>query len=420
MLTTVMLVLQVAAAAEVPAPAQGANERVVATQVHGNVVTTSDDVLKLAGIIIGMPVTDDALWEAQEKLVASGLFESVEIRKRYASLDDSTQVLLVVVVDEGDIRLERTDDPDNPVRAVRRTGPRLMLLPIFEVEYAYGLTYGARVTFPEAVGEGSQLSVPLSWGGYKQAAVELARVFGRDNVTRLAGGGLLEQRENPFFDEDDTRQRLWARVDRGVWRHLWAGTHVAWENAEMGDADDRLTYVGVDATFDGRRDPYLARDALFGHVAWERVFVDDGDTTDRTRLEGRGYLGLFWQSTLVARALKEDADGGLPPYLLPVLGGGDNLRGFPAGTAVGDTLVAGTLEWRVPVTSPLGIGRVGLSAFVDAGTVYAEGEELGDQSFRYGVGGGVWFSMPLIRLTMSVAHGIDGPTTFHIASGMSF
>ena len=423
MLAIVLLAMQVAAgthAATQGPSGQAAGERVVATQVHGNVVTTTEDVLKVAGITIGMPVTDDSLWAAEERLVESGLFEAVEIRKRYASIDDSTQVLLVVIVDEGDIRLERTGDPDNPVRVVRRSGVRPMVLPIFEIEYSYGLSYGARLTFPDAIGENSQVSVPASWGGHKQLGAELARVFGRDNITRVAAGGIIEQRTHPFFDQDDDRRRLWARVDQGVRRHLWAGTHVAWEDASMGDADDRLTYVGVDATFDGRRDPYLARNAVYGYAGWERVFLDGGETIDRTRTEGRGYLGLFWQSTLVVRAVREAADAALPPYLLSVLGGGDNLRGFPAGTGAGDTLVAGTLEWRLPLTSPLGIGRVGVSAFVDAGKVYSAGQQFGDEPLKKGVGGGLWFSMPLIRLTLSVGHGIDGPTTFHMATGMTF
>ena len=428
LLTAAVLAVQLTAgtpqepsAQQAPAPQEPAQEKVVATQVHGNMVTTSDDVLRLGGVSVGMAVNDDVLWAVEERLVSSGLFESVEIRKRFASLDDPTQILLVVVVDEGDVRIERTDNPDEPVRVVRRRGVPWMILPILEIEYSYGLTYGGRLTFPGMLGEGSQVSVPVSWGGHKQAGVEFARVFERGPVTRVAGGGIIEERTNPFFDQDDERRRVWGRADRSLWRYLWTGVQGAWEDASMGDVNDRLGYFGADVTFDSRLDPYLARNAVYGHAGWERVFFDEGGgTTDRFKLEGRGYIGLFGQSTLVVRAVKEDASRALPTYLQYVLGGGDNLRGFPAGTAAGDTLVAGTLELRVPLTSPLGIGRIGLSAFADTGAVYAEGSRFSDQTFREGYGGGVWVSVAFVRLTMSVGHGKNGPTTFHIATNMAF
>jgi outer membrane protein assembly factor BamA len=367
-----------------------------------------------------MPATDAAIAEADRRLRDSDLFEQVEVRKRFVSLDDPSQVLLVVIVDEGDVRIERTDDPEAPVRVVRGGGWRPMFLPILGIEYSYGFHYGVRVTFPDALGVGSQVSVPASWGGHRQVGMELAKVFEGGPISRVAAGGIIEERTNPYFDRDDLRRRIWARGDRMVASRFVAGAHVSWQEASLGDVDDQLTTVGVDLTYDGRLDPYLARNAVYGRAAWERVFIDGGDTINRVRFEGRGYVGLFGQSTLVMRALKEDADRPLPPYLLSVLGGGDTLRGFPAGSAVGDTLVAGALELRLPLTSPLGFGRLGLSGFFDAGTVYAEGARLSDQSLDYGGGGGLWITLPVVRLTMSVAHGSGGSTTFHIATGMEF
>ena len=62
-----------------------------------------------------------------------------------------------------------------------------------------------------------------------------------------------------------------------------------------------------------------------------------------------------------------------------------NLRGFEAGTAVGDTLVAGSVEVRTPLTSPIRIAKFGVNAFVDVGTVYDTGSRLADQTFRRGL-----------------------------------
>ena len=106
--------------------------------------------------------------------------------------------------------------------------------------------------------------------------------------------------------------------------------------------------------------------------------------------------------------MRQDSDVPLPPYLQPMLGGTANLRGFRAGSAIGDTLVSGTVEVRTPLTSPLSVGKFGINAFVDAGTVYDKGQRLGDQHFSRGFGGGVWFAAAFLRLNLAVAHGIGG------------
>ena len=85
-----------------------------------------------------------------------------------------------------------------------------------------------------------------------------------------------------------------------------------------------------------------------------------------------------------------------------------------------ERLAAGSLELRVPLTSPLSVGKVGVSAFVDAAAVYDHGERLADQDFRYGVGGGVWFSAAFLRLNLAVAHGIGGSTRAHFGTSVTF
>ena len=95
-------------------------------------------------------------------------------------------------------------------------------------------------------------------------------------------------------------------------------------------------------------------------------------------------------------------------------------RGFKAGTAIGDNLLTGSLELRTPLTSPFSIGKAGVNAFVDAGTVYDDGQRLTDQSIDVGVGAGVWFSAAIIRFNVAVAHGIDASTHVHFAANLSF
>jgi len=75
---------------------------------------------------------------------------------------------------------------------------------------------------------------------------------------------------------------------------------------------------------------------------------------------------------------------------------------------------------RVPLTSPLDIGKIGVNAFVDTGTVYDKGGRLADQTFKRGFGGGVWLSAAIVRINFAVAHGIGGTTRVHVGGSLSF
>ena|SRR5687767_12205557 len=103
-----------------------------------------------------------------------------------------------------------------------------------------------------------------------------------------------------------------------------------------------------------------------------------------------------------------------------MLGGMDNLRGFKAGTAVGDTLVAGSVEVRTPITSPLNIAKLGVSAFFDAATVYDHRARLEDQRFGKGFGGSVWLSAAFFRLNFTVAKAVRGGTRVHFGTSFAY
>ena len=98
----------------------------------------------------------------------------------------------------------------------------------------------------------------------------------------------------------------------------------------------------------------------------------------------------------------------------------DNLRGFRTGTAVGDTLVAGSVEVRTPITSPLNVAKLGVSAFFDAATVYDHPARLEDQRFEKAIGGSVWVSAAFFRLNLAVAHGLKGSTRVHFGTSFSY
>jgi len=403
-------------------------ETVTDIRVQGNVLTTDAEMRQLAGVDVGSRFTADLPDVVAERLKNTRKFESIQVLKRFASISDPSQIILVIIVNEGPVKLEMFKGvPDGPPtagqelsRVVRRRGFGVMWLPLLDFEDGYGFTYGVQFARPKVLGPNSRLSFPLTWGGEKQAGAQLEKLFNGGPLTRVETGAAIAQRTNPFFQEDDTRDRLWVRGERAIGQPLRIGAFAGWQHVSFMDTTDRFTQAGADVTFDTRLDPFLARNAVFARAAIEHLDFAHAQPATRTEIDGRAYVGLYRQNILILRVLRQDSDVPLPAYLQPMLGGMANVRGFRAGSFIGDTLVSGTAEIRAPLTSPLNIAKFGVSAFMDVGTVYNKGQQLANQHFSQGVGGGVWLAAAFFRLNLVVAHGIGAGTRVHFGAGVSF
>jgi len=408
-------------------------ERIADISVHGNLVTSDAEVIRLAGVSVGEPFSEGLTDTVAGRLRATKQFQKVEVLKRFASISDPSQVMLVILVDEGPVEVKPAED-GREARAVRKRGGKVMFLPILDYEEGYALSYGVLLAVPDAIGK-ARLSFPLTWGGQKRAAAEIEQQLSGRVLTRIQAGGGISERENPYFELDDTRAGGWGRVERAFGHYLRAGGSAGVDHVTFGDRTDRMTRAGGDVILDTRLDPFLARDAVYARASFDRLWFANAlpqpdrnpagppsefAAANRTEVDVRGYAGLPAQMVVVVRGLREDSNRPLPPYLMPILGGTANLRGFPADTAVGDTLVATSVELRVPLSSPLSVGKVGLNGFLDVATVYPKGERLADQEFRRGVGAGVWFSAAVIRLNLAVAHGVGASTRVHLAAAFAF
>ena len=410
---------------------------VAGIQVQGNTATTDEEVRRLADVRIGMPVDDTTIEAVAARLRATKRFERVEVLKRFASIADPSQIMLVIIVDEGPVTIVMTGDPDHPTRVVRKRLPNLLVLPILDKEDGRGLTYGARLTLPDPnwMGKRSRVTFPLTWGGSKRAGIDLEKRIDGGLLDRVTAGGSISRRTNLAFQQDDDRARLYVRGEREFTRTLRLGATTAWQRASFEGVADQFTQIGGDVVVDTRVDPILARNAVYARAAWEHLRFGDGTraapsqtgsyagyqgSANRTELDGRGYLGVIGQAVLAGRVQRVDSDRPLPPYLQPQLGGLSTLRGFRAGSEVGDTLVAMSAELILPLTSPLKIGKMGVSAFVDRGTVYDKGERFSDQTLKQGYGGSVWFAATVFRLNIAVAHGRGASTRVHVGGNVTF
>jgi hypothetical protein len=411
-----LVALFVAHSGAVPAAAQ-AVETLGEVRVHGNHTTPDDEILALAGLTVGSVVTEESLSAAADKLRRSGRFAGVDLRKRLRSLDNPNDVLVVLLVDEH-AAISEDDLMPGPVKRLRSFG---MWLPIVSYADGYGFTYGARVSFVDTLGRRSRISSPLTWGGERKVALEADRAFDHGPFSRIEGAVSLSQRENPHFEIDDRRQQARVRVERTLASWLRVGGGVRLTNVSFGGIEERHIAPGVDLIVDTRVDPAFPRNAVHIVAGIEQLRFPGERRAARWSSDARGFIGLVGSSVLALRATSVLASDPLPAYEQALLGGTSLLRGYKFGYRAGDKLVTTSAELRVPITSPLTIARLGVKAFVDAGTVYRSGEKLSDQRFDRGVGAGLFMTATVVRAGLDVAwpRGGGGPR-WHFGLGVTF
>jgi outer membrane protein assembly factor BamA len=394
-------------------------------RVHGNHLTGEAEVIQLSGLTTGAPVVSDTVSSATRKLKDSGRFDDVQVLKRFASIDDPTQIVIMIIVNEGPMRIVLPDEADGPgaqPRLVRRgAAASLMYMPIFDAEDGYAPRFGLRVAYVPSARSKLRVSFPFTLGGERRVGAEFEKTFDHG---RLQVGSALTSSQHPFYEHTDRRQRFWARAE-GAARRVHVGSTSSWQRINFGGARDRVLTTGGDVLLDTRLDPMLPRNAVYvlASVDRHRITPDaggDGRALTRIRIEASGYLGTFGQTVLMARILREDATASTPGYFKSLLGGMSNLRGFETASFAGDMLVAGTIEMRSPLTSPVSIGKFGIRVFADAGTVYDKGQRYADQTLKQGYGAGLFVTAAVFHLKLDVAHGKGAGTRVHFGGGISF
>ena len=239
--------------------------------VHGNHTTPTDEVLAIAGAVTGQEATDGLVADVKARLEKSGRFAGVDVRRRFLSIDDPSRVLIVIVVNERP-GVSEDDLMPGPMKRVMASG---MWLPVLNYQEGYGFTYGARFSFVDLLGPRTRVSTPLTWGGERQAQVELERTFTRRAVARVVGGGGITRRENPFYELGDTRETVWGRVETAPRSWLRGGAQARYASVSFGEMNDEgLTTIGADVALDTRRDPAFPRNATFVSLGVERLAFD--------------------------------------------------------------------------------------------------------------------------------------------------
>ena len=400
-------------------------ETVVEIRIHGNLSLPDAEVVALAGVTVGDAAGPDLEETVRARLAASGRFETVDVRRRYRSLTATDQVALVIVVRERPGA--RFSNP--MMRALAAVGSRLMVAPIVDHREGYGVAYGALTSFVDTFGTGSLLSVPATWGGHKRIGLEMDTRVRGPAIDRLRAGGSRGRRRHPYFDIDDERTRFEVAAERRLPRGFRLNGEAAWEEVRFAARSDRLVRAAAYLDYgDYRETPATARrNTVVVRAGIERLAIAGGaGSSARPRLDARAYAAAGGQAVLAARFFFAGASAPLPSYERALLGGspaaGGTLRGWPAGVAVGDRIAAASMELRLPITSVLSEGRVGLRFFYDTAAVYDAGRSIRNARFREGAGAGVFFLPPRFGFPVSidVAGDFAGGVGVHATAGFGF
>jgi outer membrane protein assembly factor BamA len=397
-------------------------------RIHGNAFLTDKEVSDLAGIAVGEPLAADGVETVTRRLKDSGKFESVDVRKRYRSLESTSDVALILVVHEkpgvrsaiGGVNIPGV--PDTVARPVGRLRSKLMFLPIISYADGYGFTYGGRVSTVDLLGIGERLSVPLTWGGTRRAALEFERLFKTGPLTRIASSVGIWNRENPRYEIRDQRFEVKGRAERVFADVFRAGVDASRSTISFGTLDDDLWTLGTSAGIDTRLDPNFPGNAIWTTVGWTGLhFRTIPGTVNRLSADARGYLRVFRQIVLAGRAAYTGADASLPLYERLLLGGSSSVRGFGTGAFAGDRTLVASAEVRVPITSVLSGAKLGLTVFYDAGKAWDFGGRMEDAQWHRGAGAGLFLIASIMRINLDIARGIKtGDTHVHLSSGFTF
>lgn len=382
------------------APAVSAQE-VAEIRIQGNATVPDEEVLQIAGMAVGDRVTSEDLARVQERLHDSGRFAEVRVERRYRSLTRTDRVVVLIIVRE-------------KVSAARK----LLVLPQFRYNEDEDFSAGVRLSAKDLLGGSEFLSLPVSFGGVDSVALEVRKDWDSGVIIGAAFG--VRRFENPHFEIDDERVRAGAFLRYRTRSPLWVEGRVRFDDVSFGELDENLLVYGVTATFDTLPETAFPYDSVLLSAGWEGLHGSERGLVNRFRLEAAGYKTLIGQLVLAARVAATLSDAPLPTYEKSYVGGGVSLRGSKAGSFIGDNALLGTAELRLPlgpVNSPI---VYGVSVFWDTAAVWDNAAALSDAPLHHGVGGGVFFILPGIRLNLDVANNTEGSTRVHFGFGFRF
>jgi len=369
---------------------------------HGNHSIPDEELLELIGIDPGNSYSESLVQRIEEQLKRCGRFESYEIRKRYQGLSLDSPVVLIISVRE-----------KIPVKK------KFMFFPVISMTDEYGWTFGAKITSIDLFGLGERITYPLTLGGVDQASAHGLFPLDRDYSTLIRAEFGISSRNNPRFLVSDRRTEAAIGFQKNIWKTR-LNFDIGWTDVQFGEVGDRLGSVGAGWTVDFRKQEVLPRNAFYAEIGWRRSnILDGGGHFNQFSADIRGYKSLG-RLVLAAQVAYLGADRMLPDYQKPFLGGAGTLRGWKAGSFVGDNRLIGSAELRFPVTSPVTPVKAGILGFFDTGTVWNHGTSLSQSRFYNGAGAGLFIFAFGLGFKVDVGYDLEKDVRVHFTTNFRF
>ena len=399
---------------------------------------------------------------------------------RETSAPHDGEVLLTTIEPDGDV-LRAYRLPDAPLEVRRIAAMPSQPNPVTSIDAADRPYSPWRSMLPRSwlplleLADGAVKLGVITFGqdalGLHQYAIAPAYEFTQDEalgtLTYVYDGRhlLLLDRGMTVNEVDGSEIRAYT-IDEGAqwvstWRHMTLGSRFYWG---LGGALERETLnragapalrgqdervLGLVAGTDTRRTSWLSEGPneglqvrLFAETSHGLHGAFDGDVyriDTRAHLPlGRTVLSLRWNEGWGEPDAEPFQLGGSDsdlPTLLPILNQREfALRGYTSGepTLVGSRMRQASVEWRVPLgdvdwhamVPPLGLNRVALNVFLDAGDAWFRG---GKPDYHHGYGVELMSEVRLgylfgSHLRLGIAEGGDagGKTTAYLRLGRAF
>ena len=380
-----------------------AQETLEQVRVHGNYKTPDEVVLSIAAIKIGDEITDEVIQQIRKRLLKSGRFAGVEIRKRYRSISGTGPVALIIVVEEK-----------------KALAKKFLYLPILSYTDEYGFTYGATVTALDLLGFEERITVPLSWGGTRQAGAILKLDSFAPVIDLFQVGIMRKQQENPHFEIRDTRTDVFLSAAKKI-KWLYVEAHGRYTDVSFDQLEESFSSYGITLAWDTRQSVVMPYDAIYLGAGWDSTSIeDDGPSYEQYWFDLRAYKRVWGQAILAGQAYWKLANDPLPVYQKPFLGGATTLRGYETGEFIGDNIFLGSVELRLPLSPVTAIYRAGIHFFWDAGAVWDDGFSFDDSEKEYAAGVGGFAFIAGIGLKLDLAYDMEEDVRLHIGTGFRF
>lgn len=397
------------------AAAQPAAPPIVEIQTHGNYVTPDAEVVAMSGLRVGEAASEAALAAAQARLKASGRFAAADVQKLSRSIDDPSDIVVMLFVEE--LPGASVDVPRPGW--LTRTAAGLQWLPVLRYDEGYGLTYGVHAALDSAFGGRSRLSIPATWGGERRFGIEAERSFDGPFVSRVVTGLDVRRTVHPAFDRAEERVRAVGRLERRLVTGVTLGVEAGRDRVRFAGRRDDVDRALADVVVDTRVDPGFPRNAVWGRASIERLDVVTG-VRRRTRADASVAIGTPLGSALILRGFQTSSDGALPLYEQTMIGGWMATRGYRRGYRIADNAAGASITLARPFGSPLASIRHGLRTFVDWAAVYDAGTKVDDATFDRGIGVGWFANLAAVNAFVDLGRSRDGKWRAHVRFGTGF